>query len=106
MSKSRPSWAASALKVSIQAICPAFFAFHRTPPPLRGPPPPTGEDLRSEAERSGGQAGGVGDDLPGGVDPVADPAAGVARVDHLFHLEAVERPDRAPGAFDAGVDLG
>src|ERR1019366_3909597 len=62
--------------------------------------------LRPELQRARRQRRRLRDDAEGVFGPFADPAAGVARVDHLLHLEAVQRTDRPTGAFDAGIDLG
>src|SRR6185295_4582080 len=45
-------------------------------------------------------------DPPGVLNPLADPAARVARIDHLLHLKPVEWPHRSARAFYARIDLG
>ena len=68
--------------------------------------PQTGESLRPELQRPRHQSRRLADQAPGVVHPFADEPARVARIDHLFDLEAVERPDRSARALDAGIDLG
>ena len=45
------------------------------------------------------------DDTIGVLHPFADPATRVARIDHLFHLEPVQRADGTARAFDARIDF-
>src|SRR5579862_9796066 len=72
--------------------------------------PPRGNQLgrrsRPELDCSWHQQSWLRDDAIGVLDPFARPSPSVARIDHLFDLEPVERTDRPPRAFDARVDLG
>src|SRR5581483_1919449 len=62
--------------------------------------------LRPELYCSRSQEARLRDDTIGILYPFAYPTPGVARVDHLLHLEPVERADRAARAFDTRADLG
>src|SRR5208337_2046288 len=65
-----------------------------------------GRLLRPELDCSRHEQSWLRDDAIGVLDPFAHPSPGVARIDHLLHLEPVERTDGPPRAFDARVDLG
>src|SRR5215510_10453511 len=62
-------------------------------------------ELRPELQRSRHERGWVRDDAIGVLHPLAHPSPRVARINHLFHLEAVERADGSPRALDTRIDL-
>ena len=59
-----------------------------------------------ELDGAGAEVVGLGQDSVGVGQPLAHEPAGVAGVDHLLHLEPVQRSDGAAGRLDAGLDLG